>query len=173
MTPRRRTRRGRSAILVAVALLAALAPPPAWAPAWAGGGLSCGLVATPLAFGRYVPFSNAPADFAATITVTCTATGTSPVPLQASISLVDTGGPSARQLTDGPYALRYQLYVDPARTVPWRSAGGAGGNVAVSGVVGLTTPFRQAVTLYGRIPARQSGAHVGTYADQVTVMLSY
>ena len=57
-----RTRQGRSGILAAIGLLAALAP------AHAGGGARCGLAATPLMFGGYVPFSNAPSGFTATST---------------------------------------------------------------------------------------------------------
>jgi spore coat protein U-like protein len=38
---------------------------------------------------------------------------------------------------------------------------------------GLTSPFRQVLTVYGRILARQTGTQVGDYTDQITVVLNY
>jgi len=154
--------------LMALTLFAALAP----TTARASGGASCSLSATPLAFGKYVPSSTAPSDFTGAITVSCTATGTTPVPLHGTIALTGTGGPSGRLLANGAFRLRYQLYLDPARTVLWDNAGGSG-VLPISGVVGLTTPFRQAFTIYGRILARQADARVGNYVDQITVLLNY
>jgi spore coat protein U-like protein len=154
--------------LLVVLTVAALAP----APAHAAGGASCGLSATPLAFGNYVPASSSPTDFIATITVTCSASGMTPVPISGTIKLTGAGGPASRHLTDGAHQLRYQLYLDPARSVPWGDVGGVGA-AAISGVVGPATPFRQALTVYGRILARQSDTRVGKYADQVIVILNY
>ena len=68
--------------------------------------------------------------------------------------------------------MRYQLYLDPARTALWGNGGG-GSTVPVSGIASLTTPFRQALTVYGRILARQSDAHVGNYTDRITIVLNY
>jgi spore coat protein U-like protein len=155
-------------LLIALTVTA-LAP----APARAAGGASCGIAATPLAFGNYVPSSGSPTDFTATITVTCTASGATPVPVSGTINLTGAGGPAGRHLTDGPHQLRYQLYLDPARSVPWENGGGGVGAASISGAVSPTTPFRQAVTVYGRILARQSEAHVGNYADHLTVILNY
>jgi spore coat protein U-like protein len=142
-------------------------------PARAAGDTSCSLFATPLAFGKYVPSSSAPSDFTATITLTCTASGTAPVPIQGTIALTGAGGPPGRQLTAGARRLRYQLYLDSARTVLWGDGTGGSGTVSISGVAGSSTPFRQALTVYGRILARQSDAPVGNYADQITAVLSY
>jgi spore coat protein U-like protein len=143
-----------SRILIALAV-AGLVP----APAFAAGGANCGLFATPLAF-------------TATITVTCSASGTTPVPISGTINLTGAGGPAGRHLTDGAHQLRYQLYRDPARSASWGDGGGVGA-VSISGVVGPTTPFRQALTVYGRILARQSDAGVGKYVDHFTVVLNY
>ncbi|MEA2729192.1 MAG: hypothetical protein QOF70_3667 [Acetobacteraceae bacterium] len=169
MKPLRRTKQDWPSALMALMLLAALAP----APARAGGGASCNLSATPLTFGKYVPFSSSPSDFTATITLTCTAPGTVPVPIHGFITLTGPGGPSGRWLANGAHRLRYQLYLDPARTVLWGEGSGGSGTASISGVVGLTTPFRQALTVYGRILARQSDARVGNYADQITAVLNY
>jgi spore coat protein U-like protein len=45
--------------------------------------------------------------------------------------------------------------------------------VAVSGSVAPGPPSLQTFTVYGRIPARQSGAHVGDYTDVITAILNY
>ncbi len=55
----------------------------------------------------------------------------------------------------------------------WGNGRGLGGTVAVSGSVVPGTPFQQAFTVYGRIPARQSSAQVGSYTDLITVTLNY
>jgi spore coat protein U-like protein len=156
-------------VAAAILLLAQVLTPRS---AQAVGGASCMLSATPLAFGRYVPFSGVPTDFSATLTVTCTAPGAAAVPVRGTIALAGgTGGPFARRLTSGRYGLRYQLFSDPGRTVPWGDS--TAGTVSVTGVVGPRTVFRQTLTVYGRILARQSGARVGLYTDQVMAQLNY
>jgi spore coat protein U-like protein len=162
-------RRPRSGILAVATLFSVAAADPALA----GGVVSCSLAATPLAFGQYVPFSNLPDDFTATITVTCTTTGATAVPLQGSISMIGATGASGRQLSNGRATLRYHTYLNPARTIYWGDGTGRGGTQAVTGIVGPGIPFHQSYTVYGRILARQSAVRVGTYADQITVMLNY
>jgi len=169
MNRRRRTGQGWPCIAIALGLLAV----PAAVPARAGGAANCALSVTPLAFGKYVPSANSPSDFTATITLTCTASGTTPVPIHGTISLTGAGGPPGRQLAAGTHHLRYQLYVDPARTALWGDGSGGGGTTTISGVVGLATPLRQVLTVYGRILARQSDALVGNYTDQITAVLTY
>ena len=132
------------------------------------GGASCVISTTALAFGRYVPSRSAPVDFTASLTVTCAATGDGSASVDGTISLI--GGAEGRELADGPHRLRYQLFADPARTIPW----GDGGNAkAVSGLVGPATPLRAQFTIYGRILARQRQAQVGHYTDQIIAMLNY
>lgn len=154
-----------------MALGACLALPPQ--PAHAGGGANCALSTTSLAFGQYVPSRSSPSDFTATISMTCTASGAAPVPVLGVISLTGSGGAFGSELADGPNRLRYQLFLDPARTVLWGDGGGASHTQTVSGVVGAATPFRATLTVYGRVLARQSDAAVGAYADQITAVLNY
>jgi spore coat protein U-like protein len=154
--------------LMALGAFVALAP----GLAHAGAGASCAISATSLAFGRYVPSRSSPSDFTATISMTCTASGAVAVPIVGVISLTGSG-PLGRELADGPNHLRYQLFLDPARTVLWGDGGGASHTKTVTGVVGVTTPFRAMLTVYGRILARQPDAVVGAYADQITAVLSY
>ncbi len=155
--------------LVASILLVEFVP----TPARAAGGANCAILVTPLVFGRYVPFSNSASDFTATITLHCSSSGTAAVPINGTIALIGSGGRSGRKLTSGTHQLRYQLYRDPGRTALWGDGGGAGGAAPVSGVVNATVPFQQTLTIYGRILARQSGAFVGSYSDQITAILNY
>ncbi len=155
-----------------VLVLLGLAPL-ASAPARAAGGATCNLTTTPLAFGNYVPASSTPSDFTATISLTCTASSATPVPVQGTIALASSGGPSGRRLADGARRLRYQLYLDPARTVLWGDHSGGSDAAAFSGVAGASAPYRQELPVYGRILARQSGTSVGHYSDQITVILNY
>ena len=121
------------------------------------GGASCVLATTALEFGRYVPSRGAPVEFTASLTVTCTATGDASASVDGTISLI--GAAQGRELAAGTHRLRYQLFADPARTIPW---GGAGHARAVSGLVGPTTPLRATFTIYGgsRPPAPRT---VGRY----------
>jgi spore coat protein U-like protein len=164
----RQSKNVRLAWLTALGLSIAL---PA-APARADGGATCAIAATPLVFGQYVPYDGAPADFTATITVTCTSPGGAPVPIHGSISLAGPGAPSARELTDGANHLRYQLFLDPSRTIPWGDGSG-GSDRSFSGIVSPAAPYKETVTVYARILARQSGAMVGSYTSQIVVVLNY
>ena len=149
------------ACLVALVLAASSAPASA-------GGASCVIATTPLAFGRYVPSRNAPADFTATLSLVCTATGDASASIAGAISLL--GSSSERQLSDGPRRLRYRLYSDPARTVAWTDGSGAR---TVSGVVSPAMPLRVHLTVYGRIFAGQRTAQVGHYSDHITAIFTY
>lgn len=158
----------RNMALMAALVALALAQPAA---AQGTGAARCTLAATPLAFGSYSPTSGAPTDFTATLTVTCTGSGTESAPVEGTITLP--GGASGRRLVSGDRSLRYQLYVDPARSIPWSDGVGGGRTASVSGVVSPNTVFRQSITIYGRILARQSDAAVGAYADQIEAILTY
>lgn len=157
---------------LAAGALTMLAIPPA-ASARSSANVTCALAVTPLQFGEYVPFLGAPADFTATMTVSCTTTGTAAEPWDGTIALVGAGPPGGRQLRQGSRPLAYRLYLDPARTVPWGDRGGEGAVLPVSGTVSPTTPYRNTIIVYGRIPALQTSATVGRYSDQITALLDY
>jgi spore coat protein U-like protein len=157
------------ATLAALLILAELAPP---AVAQTASGLvHCQLTATPLAFGRYSPSGAAPGDSTATLTVRCITSSATPLPVQAAIALTTIA--PVRQLRAASHALRYQLYVDAARSVPWGDGSGGTAALAASGQVSRSLPFQQRVTVYGRLLARQTGTAVGNYADQLAASLSY
>ncbi|CAN7343893.1 spore coat U domain-containing protein [Phenylobacterium sp. LjRoot225] len=160
--------RVRLAWLTVLGLSTALAAAPGPAEASA----VCTLSATPLMFGQYGPYEDAPTDSTATITVTCTSSNGVPVVINGSISLTGPGAPSDRELTDGPNGLLYQLFLDPSRTTLWGD-GGSGGAKSIAGTASLAGSFQETVTVYGRILARQSGAMVGAYTAQIGVVLDY
>jgi spore coat protein U-like protein len=150
------------------ACIAGAIPP---APTSAAGGAVCSVSATPLVFGQYVPARGGSSDFTATVTVTCARSEAASV--EATIALVGGGGSGGRELSDGLHRLRYQLYLDPARTIPWGDGSGDTRTRSVELSVGSTAPARQSYTVYGRIRGRQSQLMVGHYSDQVTVILNY
>lgn len=156
-------------LVCAAALTAFAAATPAWS--LGAGGAHCEMTATPLAFGRYSPTSDSPADFTATLTVTCSSQGAEPVAVEGAIALL--GGATGRRLAGASGELRYQLYLDPARSRPWGDGAGGGQTAPVSGSVGPNTVFRQTTTIYGRILARQSQATVGAYSDRIDAVLQY
>jgi spore coat protein U-like protein len=67
----------------------------------------------------------------------------------------------------------YNIYLPASYTSVWGS--GAGGTSTVSGGFTLGASERKSVTHTGaaRIPAGQTAAHVGSYADTVIVTISY
>ncbi len=154
---------------IALGLLAASAA----ATANAAGSARCTLSATPLIFGQYVPSRNLPSDFTATLQLTCVASGTATANVEGTIGLIGPGGSSIRHLADGGRRLRYQLFADPARTIPWGDGAGDTQTKSVSGTVGPAAPMRHTFTIYGRILARQSDAAVGNYSDRITAVLDY
>ena len=143
------------------------------ATAQAAGSSRCTLSATPLVFGQYVPSRNMPSDFTATLQLTCVASGTASANVEGTIGLIGPGGSSVRHLVDGGRRLRYQLFADPARTIPWGDGTGDTHRKSVSGTVGPNAPMRHSFTIYGRILARQSDAAVGNYSDRITAVLDY
>ena len=68
---------------------------------------------------------------------------------------------AARKMSSGSDLLNYALYTDAGRSVNFVSATGTGSGVA------------QARTVYGRIPTGQTAVPVGSYADSVTISLTY
>ncbi len=121
------------------------------------------LVATTLAFGRYDPTSSAPLDAATQIQYGCP-------PGQAvriSIDAGQSGSFAARELRSGAEVLRYNLFLDAARTMIWGD--GTGGSAAGP----LVRDVGQNVVtawVFGRIAAGQDAAP-GAYGDTLRVTL--
>ena len=142
-------------------------------PADAAGSAVCALSTTSLVFGQYVPSRGGSSDFTATVYVSCTTSGTSSAIVEGTLGLIGPGTPAGRELVAGSHRLRYQLYLDPARTIPWGDGSGGTRTKAISVAVGSAASAREAHTIYGRIRARQSNVAVGHYTGQITAVLNY
>ncbi len=124
----------------------------------------CGVSATPVALGTYLPFSGTPTDSTGTVTVTCIGTAT----IVIALSTGGSGSYTNRQMSNGAARLRYQLYANAARTTVWGN--GSSGTVTVTDT--LTGFARRNYTAYGRIPTPQ-GVTPGSYVDTITVTVTY
>ncbi len=68
---------------------------------------------------------------------------------------------AARKMTSGANVLNYALYNEVGRTTNFVSATGTGSGSA------------QSSTIYGRVPTGQTSVPAGSYADSVTISLTY
>jgi spore coat protein U-like protein len=147
--------------------------------AWQAHAHSCTVGATPLVFGGYASPNGPRVDSTATVQVFCTPTYlllACSVSYTLSISSGTVGTPGSRQMAHGAGRLRYDLYRDAVRSLPWGDGGGggavAGGNIT-SGLLGLVcAPGTRSHTVYGRIPAAQN-VPAGAYQDQVILTITY
>lgn len=122
--------------------------------------------ATGLVFGAYDPFAAAPLDSTSQLVFQCT-----PAPrLRISLDAGGSGSFGARELRSGGEVLRYNLYLDAARTVVWGDGTGGssvGPDVVVRGAGGMTTAY-----VFGRIAAGQDPAP-GAYTDTIRVTFDF
>ena len=110
------------------------------------------------AFGTYDGLSSAPLDAVGTISYQC-----SPPKPTVQISTGSSGSFSARTLRSGAATLRYNLYLDAARSMIWGD--GSAGTFTDSPNPGNVT---RSIPVYGRIPAGQDAAS-GSYSDTIQV----
>lgn len=127
---------------------------------------NCTVSTSALNFGSVDTLSASAVDGSGGISVTCTnGTGWT--------AAADAGGGSGatfatRRMSQGANLLSYSLYTDAARTNVW---GDGTGSTVTIGNTG--TGAAQNVTVYGRIPGSQSSAPAGSYADTVSVTVTY
>jgi spore coat protein U-like protein len=122
--------------------------------------VQCSLGVQGVAFGAYDVFSFQSLDSTGNIGVTCDVSTPYTIALSAG-----QGTYASRSLASGAYRLNYNLFTDASRATVWGD--GTGGSSTVSGSYASAN-----FTVFGRISARQN-AHVGTYADGVTVTLTF
>lgn len=136
---------------------------------------SCNIRAAPLQFGVYNALSPLPADTSGNIQVSCSVgPGATSLSYEIQLSPGAGGDYSSRRLAGpGESALSYNLYVDVARTRIWGD--GSGTTSSVTGGFGTLLPSRNAQNhpVYGRMPARQTNAAAGSYADSILVTVLY
>jgi spore coat protein U-like protein len=128
---------------------------------------NCAVSASPIAFGNVNVTSGSNANATGSISVTCTS-GTAWA-ASADAGLGTGATLSVRKMTAGSDLLNYALYTDSGRTTLWGD--GAGGTTATISDTG--SGAAQATTIYGRVPSGQSGVPAGSYADTVTVTVTY
>lgn len=125
---------------------------------------TCTVAAGSLDFGRIAGLIDAPHDRTSAIDLTCTPGTAYQVGLDRGLHAAGAG----RRLAgpDGGWHLHYELYRDPARTLPW------GATLDLDTLRGTGTGAPQQLIVHGRIPAGQA-VPAGRYHDIVTVTVSY
>jgi spore coat protein U-like protein len=73
-----------------------------------------------------------------------------------------------RRMTSGANTLTYRLFTDAGRTVTWGD-----GSTGTAAVAGTGTGSTQSFTIYGRVPSGQTTVRAGSYADTVSVTITY
>ena len=166
--------RGSVRLSAASLLLAAAAAQPAFAATdTATMGVSatvtanCNVSTTALSFGNVDVTSGSNVDGTSTIDVTCTNgtgwTATADAGAGTGATL------TTRKMANGAELLNYVLYTDSARTTIWGD--GVGGTTAT--LTGTGTGSAQQSTIYGQVPSGQTSLPAGSYADTVTVTVTY
>jgi spore coat protein U-like protein len=130
---------------------------------------SCTVSGALLNFGSSIdPLAAAsPLDATSSLTVQCTNTTPYSVSLNAGLNAGSATAFSNRRMVSGAHTLGYQLYTDNGRSTVWGD-----GTSSSSTNSGTGTGSSQTLTIYGRVPSL-SGVVPGTYADTVTVTISY
>jgi spore coat protein U-like protein len=128
---------------------------------------NCTVSASAVAFGDVDVTSGQAVQGTGSVSVTCTS-GT------AWTAAADAGAGSGadlavRKMADGANLLNYKLFIDSARTQVW----GDGVEGATATFSDSGTGTAQTKTVYGLIPASQTGVPAGEYADTVQVTVSY
>lgn len=150
------------------------------APAWIlAGALTCAIANAATctasasdAFGGYNPLAGAQATTTGMIAVTCTGTLNEVVNVTITLS-AGFGSYSNRTMLSGSTPMYYNLYRDAAYSQVWGD-GVSGGTYSLSDTITLTsTSVTKCYTVYSRIAGNQKQLIAGTYADNVTVTVSY
>ena len=124
---------------------------------------NCTISTTSTAFGTYNVFAEGPTDSTGTIVIRCV--GGKDIALSINRGSSNT---FERRMVNGTEELRYNLFLDAARTVVWGD-GTSGTQVRVEDPPNNT---EVPLTIYGRIPGGQDVAS-GAYVDTVTVTINY
>jgi len=134
-------------------------------PAQVAHGDECGVAATPLSFGAYSVFSTQALDSTAEVRIACNSNRT----IRISLSQGSHGTYLERGMarSGGPEQLRYQVFTDQTRQVPWGN-----GTSGTRPVIGAVHTGRVVFVMYARVAAQQS-VPSGYYTDQLTVTISF
>lgn len=128
---------------------------------------NCSVSTTAVSFGNINVLSGTNTDATGGLSVTCT-NGTA-WSASADAGLGTGASLSTRKMASGANLLNYALYTDSARTIVWGDAATA----ATAKFSGTGTGAAQASTIYGRVASGQTSVPAGSYADTVTVTVTY
>jgi spore coat protein U-like protein len=152
-------------------LLPAILALAAGAPSLVQAATACMASTTSVAFGAYSPISYTSRESTGSVEVSCTDQVGNTVSYTITLT-AGTGRYAARELASGANRLGYNLFTDSPRTLVWGD--GTGGTSTVSDSYTLAaSPTLRSYTVYGRIPGGQNQTPVGTYADSITVTVTY
>lgn len=130
----------------------------------------CTVTATGVSFGNYNPLAPADTDATGTVRVVCTLLLDLAGSFTIDLSTGSSGSFSQRRLQRGSENLRYNLYVDAARSQLWGD--GTGGSTRITRNFGALLNVTDTVPVYGRIPAGQNVAP-GIFTDTIIVTVTY
>ena len=128
---------------------------------------NCTVSTAPVAFGDVDVTSGQAVQGTGSVSVTCT-NGT-PWTAVADAGAGTGADLSTRKMANGTNLLDYRLFTDSARTQVW----GDGVSGATATLSDTGTGTAQTKTVYGVIPAGQTGIPAGDYADTVQVTVAY
>lgn len=135
---------------------------------WAQGQCWVTFLGAELAFGSYSPIDAFPVDSAGAIGILCN-------PATEGLIRIDlspgNGSYASRIMIFGAEQLRYNLYLDSARTIVWGDGTGGTGHLTLTKQKGSW--LLELPTIYGRIPPGQDVAAGGPYSDTITVTVNW
>ena len=134
---------------------------------------TCTASTTALVFGAHNPLGGA-TDSTGSVRVSCGGVAGLLIPFRIDLGRGGAAGYAPRRLASGANTLAYNLYGDAGRTSVWGD--GTGGSVSANSSVlldALGWAPMQTFTIYGRIGAGQTTAVPGSYADTISVTVTY
>ena len=127
---------------------------------------NCTVSTSALGFGSVNTIGGSNVDGTGGLSITCT-NGTA-WSAAAGVGAGSGASFTSRRMTAGANVLNYNLYTSAARTTVW------GDGTASTGLLsGTGTGAAQSVTVYGRVSSGQTGVPAGSYADTVSVTVTY
>lgn len=130
---------------------------------------SCSTSAADLSFGNYDPLAALPTAGTTTVTVTCSLLAPYSIGLAIGTNGAAINNRKMKITGGGSDLLQYGLYRDLSHTLNWGVTTGLGGDTL--NLVG--TGIAVGSTVFGVIPAGQTGASVGSYTDTITVTITF
>ncbi len=129
---------------------------------------ACAISGSPLAFGTLNVLAGSSADATGTLTATCTQGSAYTIGLSAGSAAGATTADRRMTLASDPTkTLSYSLSAVSPGGANWGAVGEAG--VASGSGIGASQP----ITVYGRIPAGQTSAVMGTYSDVIIATIDF